>query len=77
MCYQDTIQVAVQKTRRARMERVRAEAKAKPDQLLEVREFLHPQIDEITDTLPTLLGRDPAPVKDLPARSSTRRPTRG
>jgi indolepyruvate ferredoxin oxidoreductase beta subunit len=56
MCYQDTIQVAMQKTRRARMERVRAEAKARPDQLLEVREFLHPQIDEITDTLPTLLG---------------------
>ena len=56
MCYQDTIQVAMQKTRRARMERVRAEAKAKPSQLLEVREFLHPQIDEITDTLPTMLG---------------------
>lgn len=56
MCYQDTIQVAAQKTRRARMERVRKEAKAKPDQLLEVREFLHPQIDEITDTLPTALG---------------------
>jgi indolepyruvate ferredoxin oxidoreductase beta subunit len=56
MCYQDTIQVAAQKTRRARMERVRREAKAQPDQLLEVREFLHPQIDEITDTLPTKLG---------------------
>ncbi|HEY6524652.1 MAG TPA: indolepyruvate oxidoreductase subunit beta family protein, partial [Solirubrobacteraceae bacterium] len=56
MCYQDTIQVAMQKTRRARMDRVRAEAKAKPKQLLEVREFLHPQIDEITDTLPTMLG---------------------
>jgi indolepyruvate ferredoxin oxidoreductase, beta subunit len=56
MCYQDTIQVAMQKTRRARMERVRAEAKAKPNELLEVREFLHPQIDEITDTLPTVLG---------------------
>jgi indolepyruvate ferredoxin oxidoreductase, beta subunit len=56
MCYQDTIQVAMQKTRRARMERVRREAKAKDDQLLEVREFLHPQIDEITDTLPTALG---------------------
>ena len=38
------------------MERVRVEAKAKPNQLLEVREFLHPQIDEITDTMPTRLG---------------------
>ena len=56
MCYQDTIQVALQKTRLARMERVRAEAKATKGQLLEVREFLHPQIDEITDTLPTVLG---------------------
>jgi indolepyruvate ferredoxin oxidoreductase beta subunit len=56
MCYQDTIHVALQKTRRARMERVRKEAKARPDQLLEVREFLHPQIDEITDMLPTRLG---------------------
>ncbi len=56
MCYQDTIHVAQQKTRRARMERVRGEAKAKPDQRLDVREFLHPRIDEITDTLPTAIG---------------------
>jgi indolepyruvate ferredoxin oxidoreductase beta subunit len=56
MCYQDTIQVAMQKTRLARMERIRKEAKAGDNQLLEVREFLHPQIDEITDTLPTALG---------------------
>jgi indolepyruvate ferredoxin oxidoreductase beta subunit len=56
MCYQDTIQVAMQKTRLKRMERVRTEAKARDGELLEVREFLHPQIDEITDTLPTALG---------------------
>jgi indolepyruvate ferredoxin oxidoreductase, beta subunit len=56
MCYQDTIAVAMQKTRLARMERVRREARAKDGELLEVREFLHPQIDEITDTLPTALG---------------------
>ncbi len=56
MCCQDTIHVAQQKSRRARLERVRQEAKAKPDQLFEVREFLHPRIDEITDTLPTALG---------------------
>jgi indolepyruvate ferredoxin oxidoreductase beta subunit len=56
MCYQDTIHVALQKTRRTRMQRIRDEAKAKPGQLLEVREFLHPQIDEITDTLPTSIG---------------------
>lgn len=56
MCYQDTIQVAMQKSRRARMERVRKEAKVKSDQLFEVREFLHPQVEEITDTLPRALG---------------------
>ncbi|WP_084796053.1 indolepyruvate oxidoreductase subunit beta family protein [Pseudonocardia asaccharolytica] len=56
MCYQDTIQVAHQKVRAARMARIRTEAGAEPDQLVAVREFLHPQIDEITDTLPTRLG---------------------
>lgn len=56
MCYQDTIQVAAQKTRRVRLERVRAEAKAGDGQLMHVREFLHPQVEEITDTLPARLG---------------------
>jgi indolepyruvate ferredoxin oxidoreductase, beta subunit len=57
MCYQDTIQVALQKTRRARMDRIREEARAQPSQLIQVREFLHPQIDEITDTMPVWLGK--------------------
>ena len=57
MCYQDTIHVALQKIRRARVDKVRTEARAAPDQLLQVREFLHPQLEEITDTLPTRLGR--------------------
>ncbi|MDO5498989.1 MAG: indolepyruvate oxidoreductase subunit beta family protein [Propionibacteriaceae bacterium] len=57
MCYQDTIQVAWQKIRRERIEGIRAEAKAKDDEPLEVREYLHPQLDEITDTLPAGLGR--------------------
>jgi indolepyruvate ferredoxin oxidoreductase, beta subunit len=57
MCYQDTIQVAQQKIRRRRIDGVRAEAKAAPGQLLNVREYLHPQVEEIADTLPTRLGR--------------------
>jgi indolepyruvate ferredoxin oxidoreductase, beta subunit len=57
MCYQDTVQVAFQKIRRARLSRVREEARAEPQQLLQVREYLHPQLEEITDTLPTRLGR--------------------
>ncbi|WP_336658827.1 indolepyruvate oxidoreductase subunit beta family protein [Leucobacter sp. USHLN153] len=57
MAYQDTIHVALQKLRKRRMEGVRVEAKADSGQLTQVREFLHPQVDEITDTLPTALGR--------------------
>ncbi len=56
MCYQDTIQVAMQKTRQARMDRIRKEARAERHQLMQVREYLHPQIDEITDTMPSRLG---------------------
>ena len=56
MCYQDTIQVALQKTRRDRLERVRREAKAGDGHLAQVREYLHPQVEEITDTLPAGLG---------------------
>ncbi|HEY2056447.1 MAG TPA: indolepyruvate oxidoreductase subunit beta family protein [Solirubrobacterales bacterium] len=56
MAYQDTIQVAQQKIRRGRMQRIRDEAKVRDNQLMEVREYLHPQIDEIVDTLPTWLG---------------------
>ncbi len=57
MCYQDTIHVALQKTRQRRMERVRAEARATTAQVTRVNEYLHPQVDEITDTLPYRLGR--------------------
>lgn len=56
MCYQDTIQVAAQKTRRHRMERIRGEAKTGTGHLTQIREYLHPQIEEITDTMPSGLG---------------------
>ncbi len=56
MAYQDTIQVAQQKIRRGRMQRIRDEAHVRDNQLIEVREYLHPQIDEIIDTMPTWLG---------------------
>lgn len=57
MCYQDTIQVALQKIRQARLDKVRAEARAGQDQLIQVREYLHPQIEEITDTMPSRMGK--------------------
>ncbi|WP_420119961.1 indolepyruvate oxidoreductase subunit beta family protein [Nakamurella sp.] len=57
MTYQDTIHVAHQKIRRQRIAGVRDEAGAKKGQIVDVREYLHPQVEEITDTLPTALGR--------------------
>jgi indolepyruvate ferredoxin oxidoreductase, beta subunit len=56
MAYQDTIQVAQQKLRQGRMARIREESKLRDNQVMEVREYLHPQIDEIIDTLPTWIG---------------------
>lgn len=56
MCYQDTIQVALQKVRPARIDGIRDEARAADDQPIAVREYLHPQLEEITDTLPARLG---------------------
>lgn len=57
MTYEDTIRVAFLKTRAKRFARVSEEARVGDEQLMEVREYLHPQIEEITDTVPTALGR--------------------
>ena len=57
MTYEDTIRVADLKVRRSRFTRVGDEAKIKSDQVLQVREFLHPQAEEFADTLPTPIGR--------------------
>lgn len=57
MTYEDTIRVADLKTRRTRFTRVGEEAKIKSDQMLQVREFLHPQAEEFADTLPTPIGK--------------------
>ena len=57
MSYEDTIRVADLKTRRARFERVHREARAGTDQVVHIQEFLHPRVEEISDTLPVGLGR--------------------
>lgn len=57
MSYEDTIRVADLKTRAARLARVRAEVRAKPEQVLRVTEFMHPRVEEIADTLPAAWGR--------------------
>jgi indolepyruvate ferredoxin oxidoreductase beta subunit len=57
MTYEDTIRVAFHKTRARRFDRVGKEARVNAEQMMQVREYLHPQVEEITDTLPTGLGR--------------------
>ncbi|WP_271911394.1 indolepyruvate oxidoreductase subunit beta family protein [Vreelandella alkaliphila] len=57
MSYEDTIRVADLKIRRSRLERVRNEVKAEPEQIVYTAEFMHPRIEEVCDTLPVGLGR--------------------
>lgn len=57
MCFEDVIRVADLKTRRSRIERVRAEVRAQPGQPVLVTEFLKPGVDELCALLPTWLAR--------------------
>ena len=51
------MRVAQVKTRRGRAERIRREVKAQPGELVQVREFVNPRVEEICGTLPAALGR--------------------
>ena len=57
MCFEDLIRVADLKTRRARIDRVRAEVRAKPGQPVTITEFLKPGVDEWCSVLPGWLAR--------------------
>ncbi len=57
MCFEDVIRVADLKTRRSRIERVRAEVRAKPGQPVAITEFLKPGVDEWCSVLPGWLAR--------------------
>lgn len=57
MSYEDTIRVADLKTRSSRFTRVATEQGVADGQLLNIREFLHPRVEEIADTLPVSWGR--------------------
>lgn len=57
MSYEDASRVADLKLRRTRFDRVGREARAGADQVVQIREFLHPGIVELTDTLPAALGQ--------------------
>ncbi|MDA5193252.1 indolepyruvate oxidoreductase subunit beta family protein [Govanella unica] len=56
MGFEDVIRVADLKTRPTRMDAVRKEVHAKPDQIFYVVEFFHPRFEEVCDTLPVSLG---------------------
>ena len=51
------MRVAQAKTRRGRAERIRREVRADPKDLVQVREFVKPRVEEICGTLPAGLGR--------------------
>jgi indolepyruvate ferredoxin oxidoreductase beta subunit len=57
MSFEDVMRVAQIKTRRGRAERIRREVKAQPLDLVEVREFVKPRVEEICGTLPAGSGR--------------------
>ncbi|MGN6457178.1 MAG: DUF6537 domain-containing protein, partial [Achromobacter mucicolens] len=57
MAYDDVIRVADLKTRGTRFDRVRSEVGARPGQLVDTTEFMHPRLEEICGTLPARLGR--------------------
>jgi indolepyruvate ferredoxin oxidoreductase, beta subunit len=57
MSYEDAIRVADLKTRRARFDRVQLESRASDAQVVNISEFLHPGVEEISDVLPAPIGR--------------------
>jgi indolepyruvate ferredoxin oxidoreductase beta subunit len=57
MAYEDTIRVAELKIRPSRLSRVGGEVAVKDDEVLKVAEFLHPRLQEITESVPAPLGR--------------------
>jgi indolepyruvate ferredoxin oxidoreductase, beta subunit len=57
MSFEDVMRVAQIKTRRGRSERIRREVRAGPEDLVLVREFVKPRVEEICGTLPAVLGR--------------------
>jgi indolepyruvate ferredoxin oxidoreductase beta subunit len=57
MSYEDAPRVADLKIRRTRFDRVQQDARVEPAQMLQIKEFLHPRVQEIADMAPAPLGR--------------------
>jgi len=71
MAFEDPIRVAELKIRASRFERVAAEAGVKDGQILQIREYLHPRLQEIAETAPAWLGRrlqKPGPLRRIVER---------
>ena len=56
MAYDDVIRVADLKTRAGRFDKMRAEMGAKPANVMQVTEFMHPRAEEIAGMLPAIWG---------------------
>jgi indolepyruvate ferredoxin oxidoreductase, beta subunit len=56
MTYEDIVRVADLKIRSSRFKRVAQEVNLKDQQVLEIREYLHPRFEEVADSLPRALG---------------------
>lgn len=57
MCYDDIIRVADLKTRASRNVRLRDEQQIPADGLVQITEYFHPRVEELTSILPTGLAR--------------------
>ncbi len=57
MSYEDTIRVAELKTRASRFARFRQDTGAVPGQIVRIREYMHPRLQEFCDILPEQWGR--------------------
>ena len=57
MSYEDVIRVAELKTRGSRLARVLIEARGRPEQIVDVTEYMHPRFEELCDTLPWRFGQ--------------------
>ena len=56
MCYEDIPRVAQLKTRLSRVENIRREVKAAPNQILYITEFFSPRIEEKCAIMPKVIG---------------------
>jgi indolepyruvate ferredoxin oxidoreductase beta subunit len=57
MSFEDPIRVADLKIRASRFRRVEQEVRLAPGQVLRIREFMHPRLQEIAETLPGPFGK--------------------